>query len=234
MESKFCHTCGEQIAKSAPTCPKCGAPQSMPSFWDRLMQSPRKKTYAIALAFLFGAFGAHRFYLRRYLSGWIYLALSWTSLSVFLAVSDGFGLALQSDEKFDKKYNGGQSVNKTPSWVKVASGMCVAAILAVSIGIFVVFAEPYYQDYMRMHSDQADDPALSMRTYQYEPNVVTLHGKLLTAPGLTPDGEQTTFPAFQLDQRPYSVRQDASPLELDPRQEPNNPRSTPTALQNFV
>lgn len=48
---------------------------------------------------------------------------------------------------------------------------------------------------------------------RYEPQVVTVHGKLLSAPGATPDGKKLTFPAIQLDS-PITVEGDQeSPTE---------------------
>jgi len=45
------------------------------------------------------------------------------------------------------------------------------------------------------------------QTYKYEPTAVTLQGKLLSAPGETPDGKKITFPALQLA-KPITVQGD--------------------------
>lgn len=45
------------------------------------------------------------------------------------------------------------------------------------------------------------------QTYKYEPTAVTLHGKLLSSPGETPDGKRITFPALQLS-KPIMVQGD--------------------------
>lgn len=38
----------------------------------------------------------------------------------------------------------------------------------------------------------------SAETYKYEPSVATLKGRLVSAPGESPDGKKITFPALQL------------------------------------
>lgn len=37
------------------------------------------------------------------------------------------------------------------------------------------------------------------QTYRYEPAIVSLQGKLLSAPGETPDGKKIQYPALQLN-----------------------------------
>jgi hypothetical protein len=46
-----------------------------------------------------------------------------------------------------------------------------------------------------------------VQSYTYEPAVVTLQGKLLSAPGETPDGKKMMFPAMQLS-KPIMVQGD--------------------------
>ena len=45
------------------------------------------------------------------------------------------------------------------------------------------------------------------QTYKYEPAVVTLHGKLMSAQGETPNGKKITYPALQLA-KPITVQGD--------------------------
>lgn len=54
----YCTTCGTQIAKSAATCPKCGAVNvSNPA-----KTSEKSMVPAALLCFFFGVLGFHRFY----------------------------------------------------------------------------------------------------------------------------------------------------------------------------
>jgi TM2 domain-containing membrane protein YozV len=59
----FCRGCGKEIHNSAPTCPNCGAVQVVA---QQAVQpvgvSDKRILPAFLLCFLFGVFGAHRFY----------------------------------------------------------------------------------------------------------------------------------------------------------------------------
>jgi hypothetical protein len=54
----FCDTCGHKMARNAPACPECGAPNAV------LAAETSEKTMVVAalLCFFFGPFGFHRFY----------------------------------------------------------------------------------------------------------------------------------------------------------------------------
>lgn len=54
----FCSTCGGQMARSAPACPKCGAPNAL----SQPVMSKKTMTAAALLCFFLGTFGLHRFY----------------------------------------------------------------------------------------------------------------------------------------------------------------------------
>ena len=63
--TKYCHRCGVVIDAQAVVCPKCGVLQ--PSLGG---QSEKKLLPAVILASPpFGVFGAHRFYVGKYLTG---------------------------------------------------------------------------------------------------------------------------------------------------------------------
>jgi uncharacterized protein len=52
-----------------------------------------------------------------------------------------------------------------------------------------------------------DNKGASLQTYNYEPSIFTFQGKLISAPGETPDGEKITYPALQLI-KPITVQGD--------------------------
>jgi TM2 domain-containing membrane protein YozV len=58
-------TCGEKMAASAVACPKCGAPNAAAA----AKVSDKSWVTTILLCFFFGAFGFHRFYLGKILTG---------------------------------------------------------------------------------------------------------------------------------------------------------------------
>lgn len=50
------------------------------------MKYPVNKLAFILLALFLGSFGIHRFYARKFISGTIYLLLSWTFIPTFLSI----------------------------------------------------------------------------------------------------------------------------------------------------
>ncbi|WP_108663245.1 NINE protein [Acuticoccus kandeliae] len=97
LEQKFCYRCGTSIALDATACPVCGAPQA-PVY-------PRKnKVIAAVLAFLFGSFGAHRFYLGQIGWGILYLIFFWTVIPGIVAIIEGILYLAMSEEAFARKY----------------------------------------------------------------------------------------------------------------------------------
>ena len=69
----FCRGCGKEIHNSAPTCPSCGAvqvqQQGQPAQAQVAYPTDKRILPAFLLCFLFGVFGAHRFYVGKVGSG---------------------------------------------------------------------------------------------------------------------------------------------------------------------
>lgn len=57
--TKYCHACAGVIDQMAVVCPKCGVMQPAPVIAG---QSEKRILPAAILCFMFGVFGAHRFY----------------------------------------------------------------------------------------------------------------------------------------------------------------------------
>lgn len=55
------------------------------------------------LAFFLGGFGAHKFYLGRFQTGLIYLALLWTSIPIFVGIYEGLYYLTISNEEFEER-----------------------------------------------------------------------------------------------------------------------------------
>lgn len=66
----------------------------------------RNRLVAIIITLFVGAFGLHKFYLGENLAGIMYLLFSWTLIPGILAFFDFLGLALMSEESFNRKFNG--------------------------------------------------------------------------------------------------------------------------------
>ena len=64
----------------------------------------KSRLAAAALAFFFGAFGAHKFYLNKSGQGFLYLIFCWTYIPTIISIIEGVGYLMQSDDKFLEKY----------------------------------------------------------------------------------------------------------------------------------
>ena len=96
-DQKYCPQCGALMHKSALACPSCGARQGSGGTKNRIT--------AGLLAFFLGGFGIHHFYLGNTVRGIIYLIFCWTFIPALIAFIEGILFLVQSDEKFDEKYN---------------------------------------------------------------------------------------------------------------------------------
>ncbi|KAF7597723.1 MAG: hypothetical protein CGU28_16975 [Candidatus Dactylopiibacterium carminicum] len=149
MESKYCHSCGEQIAKTASTCPKCGAPQAGSVSHLISAATPRNKTLTVVFALILGAFGVHKFYLRQYVAGVIYLLFFWTYIPGLIALVEGSRFVFMSDADFDNRYNDGQQVNKSGPLAPILAAVTILMAIIAVLSIIVAIALPAYQDYRK-------------------------------------------------------------------------------------
>ena len=93
----FCYGCGKKIHKTAKSCPSCGAQQ-------RGFQGEKSRIAAALLAFFFGGLGVHKFYLRKFGFGFLYLVFFWTLIPSIIAFFECIIYLCESDEKFETRY----------------------------------------------------------------------------------------------------------------------------------
>lgn len=65
----------------------------------------RNKWVAALLAFFFGWFGAHKFYLGQVGMGIVYLLFCWTMIPLIASVVETLMLVLASEREFDVRFN---------------------------------------------------------------------------------------------------------------------------------
>jgi TM2 domain-containing membrane protein YozV/RNA polymerase subunit RPABC4/transcription elongation factor Spt4 len=92
-----CQQCGSETNEQAVLCVNCGASLSQ--------KGARSKIVAGVLAILLGGFGIHKFYLRAWGWGIVYLLFSWTSIPSFIAILEGILYLIMDDATFDERYN---------------------------------------------------------------------------------------------------------------------------------
>jgi TM2 domain/GYF domain 2/Uncharacterised protein family UPF0547 len=88
-----CPDCERNVSQNAQSCPHCGHSFFRPS-----------RSTAIALAWLLGGFGIHKFYLRRPSDGIAALMFCWTFILTIFALVEGFQYLAMDDETFTCKF----------------------------------------------------------------------------------------------------------------------------------
>jgi TM2 domain-containing membrane protein YozV len=88
-----CPDCGKRISPNANNCPNCGHSFFRPN-----------RSIAIALAWLLGGIGVHKFYLRKPNDGLFALLFCWTFIPAIFAIVEGFQYLSMDDESFVRKF----------------------------------------------------------------------------------------------------------------------------------
>jgi TM2 domain-containing membrane protein YozV/Tfp pilus assembly major pilin PilA len=127
---KQCDSCGADILAKAEICPKCGVRQ----------HSNVNKAVLLLLTFFFGGIGAHRFYLRNWGLGTLYLVFFWTFIPALVALVEFVVFCFTSSERLNEKY----SSSGVAAVLVVVGGMFFAVFM---IGIIAAVSIPAYQDY---------------------------------------------------------------------------------------
>lgn len=144
VDEKFCESCGEIIKIRAEVCPKCGVRQ----------KSPFNKTALLLLTFFLGGFGAHKFYLKKYGQGTLYILFCWTFIPSIIAFIEFLIYAFSSTEDLERKYPSGHS-----------GGAGIVAVIIIGVfaaimmlGIVSAVAIPLYVGYMKEEMKQHNAP----------------------------------------------------------------------------
>ena len=100
----FCEKCGAEIKEN--NCPQCAQQKnnSINSIGSDLVEGQRNKWVAIILAFFFGAFGIHKFYLGQIGWGVIYLIFCWSGITAIVGIIEAVLYLTMSDSEFATKY----------------------------------------------------------------------------------------------------------------------------------
>lgn len=135
---KPCQECGASINKKAEICPKCGVRQ----------KGMVSKLALLLFTFFGGGIGLHKFYLRKYVQGALYLLFFWAWIPGLIAFIEFIVYACTSEERLNEKY---ESVS--------AGGIVIVAVagvfgLVALVGILAAVSIPAYQDYtLRARAD---------------------------------------------------------------------------------
>ena len=104
-DEKYCLDCANIIKINTEICPNCGCRQlPPPTVFGTNTANGKNRVAAALFAFFLGAFGIHRFYLGRTISGIIYLLFFWTLIPAIIAFVECILLLCMSDREFAIKY----------------------------------------------------------------------------------------------------------------------------------
>ena len=101
----FCEKCGAEI-KEREICPQCKEKENMSinNIGKDLVEGRRNKWIAIIIAFFFGSFGVHKFYLGQIGWGIVYLLFCWTGIPAIIGIIESVLYLTMSDAEFAAKY----------------------------------------------------------------------------------------------------------------------------------
>ena len=71
----------------------------------------KDKRIAAICAILGGIYGAHKFYLEKFVQGILYFLFSWTFIPAIFGIIEGINYLCMSHESFNHKYNQGRHGN---------------------------------------------------------------------------------------------------------------------------
>lgn len=104
-DEKFCSDCGEAIKAKAEICPECGVRQlPPPNPLASTAPNGKSRIAAALLAFFFGIFGVHKFYLGQVGLGLLYLAFFWTTIPAIIGIVEFIILLTMSDHEFNERF----------------------------------------------------------------------------------------------------------------------------------
>ena len=104
-DEQYCSSCGAVVKKTAELCPTCGVRQQSHTQQSYAPRTEGKnKWVAFVLAFLLGGLGIHKFYLKKYAQGVIYLLLFWTLIPGIVAFVESLIYLFTPEDTFRQRY----------------------------------------------------------------------------------------------------------------------------------
>ena len=132
-QTKTCTSCGKQIHIRAEICPACGV---------RAMGAPKgaNKVALLLITFFLGGIGGHKFYLKKYAMGVLYLLFFWTAIPSLVALVEFIIYCVKDEAELQQRY---------PE--TSMAGLIVAVILpfvaCAILGILAAIAIPQFAAY---------------------------------------------------------------------------------------
>ncbi|SEA49297.1 TM2 domain-containing protein [Desulfuromusa kysingii] len=150
---KFCTSCGNQINVKAEICPKCFVRVTPP-------RNAINKAALLLITFFLGGIGGHKFYVKKYLQGVLYLLFCWTYIPSLFALIEFFIYAFKSEEKLQEKFP------ETSSGALLF--LLIIPVVIVIVGILAAIAIPQFTAYQQKANDTIARSALTTCQTQIE------------------------------------------------------------------
>ncbi len=138
-DKKFCSSCGASILRQAEICPRCGVRQ----------QGGVNKIALVLITFFLGGIGGHKFYLRKYGQGVLYLLFFWTLIPSLVAFVEFLIYAFTGEQQLQERYPA------NPSAVAVVIAFVGLFGMTAILGILAAIAIPQYSAYRMKAFDSA-------------------------------------------------------------------------------
>lgn len=133
---KFCSTCGKPLHIQAEICPHCGV---------RAMAAPNSGVSKVALlliTFFLGGLGAHKFYLKKYVLGVLYLLFFWTGIPGLIAFVEFIFYCFKSETDLQQRYPETSGAGLLLAVIVPMVGIAIIGILAaIAIPQFAVYRQ---------------------------------------------------------------------------------------------
>jgi TM2 domain-containing membrane protein YozV len=147
-QNKFCSTCGSPIHINAEICPKCGVRVAPP-------RNAINKVALLLITFFLGGIGGHKFYVKKYLQGVLYLLFFWTYIPSFVAFIEFIFYACKSEEELQAKF---PEINTGAIFVVIILPAFLTVVAIV--GILAAIAIPQFAVYSQKAHDMEAKTAL--------------------------------------------------------------------------
>lgn len=188
---KTCPSCGETIKVKAEICPGCGVRQ----------RRPVSKADLVLLTLFLGWMGGHKFYLRKYWQGILYLLFFWTGIPSLVALVELIIYAFTDEERLDEKY---------PETASPAAALAAFGFVGIIwiLGIIAAIAIPQYNQF-RIRAAEAsvrvdlENLFNAEGSYFFEHNRYT---KELDELGYEPSSPDTTIEIVSADERCFEIK----------------------------
>lgn len=149
--SKFCPNCGAQIPEDKPKSAVEPAKSEESSLYIQI-QDPPKKWPIFFLCLFLGMFGAHRFYAKKFISGFVYLAMTFLDpfftlcgvfFDLFCILTNSFFI---DHQKMVEQYQATEHEDKAEGW------FIAFVVLAVFSGLLATLSANHFLSFVEYFS----------------------------------------------------------------------------------